>query len=91
MPQKPQKWDIKIWYMAYSVIKFVWYFVVYCDKEEVLSTARLVARGEPKLAHKVVMELSKDMEEKAHVIAMDNFFTSIELFMDLVFLEEVMS
>jgi hypothetical protein len=56
-----------------------------------LSTARLVARGEPKLAHKVVMELSKDMEEKAHVIAMDNFFTSIELFMDLVFLEEVMS
>jgi hypothetical protein len=29
------------------------------------------------------MELSKDIEREGHVIAMDNFFTSIGLFKDL--------
>jgi hypothetical protein len=33
MPQKPQKWDIKVWCMAYLVTKFVWNFVVYCGKK----------------------------------------------------------
>jgi hypothetical protein len=30
MPQKPQKWDIKIWCMACSLTKYVWNFAVYC-------------------------------------------------------------
>jgi hypothetical protein len=83
MPQKPQKWSIKVWYLACSVIKFVWNFAIYCGKEEATSTIEPIGRGEPKLAHKVVMELVKDIEGKGHVIAMDNFFTSISLFKEL--------
>ena len=64
--------------MAYSVTKFVWNFVNYCDKGEAPSTIRPIIRGKPKLVHKVVMELSKDIERKWHVIAMDNFFTYID-------------
>jgi hypothetical protein len=83
MPQKPQKWGIKVWYLACSVTKFVWNFAIYCGKEEATSTVEPIARGEPKLAHKVVMDLAKDIEGKWHVIAMDNFFTSIGLFKEL--------
>jgi hypothetical protein len=54
-----------------------------CGKEEAISTVEPIARGEPKLAHKVVVELSRDIEGKGHVIAMDNFFTSIGLFKEL--------
>jgi hypothetical protein len=31
-----------------------------------------IARGESKLAHKIVMELSRDIEGKWHIITMDN-------------------
>jgi hypothetical protein len=60
----PQKWDIKIWCLACSITKFVWNFTIYCGKEEIISTVEPIARGEPKLAHKVVMELSRDIEGK---------------------------
>jgi hypothetical protein len=43
MPQKPQKWGIKVWCLAYSVIKFVWNFAIYCGKEEVISTVEPIA------------------------------------------------
>jgi hypothetical protein len=39
---------------------------------------------EPKLVHKVIMELSKYIEGKRHVIIMNNFFTSIGIFKDLI-------
>jgi hypothetical protein len=83
MPQKPQKWDIKVWCLAYSVTKFVWNFIIYCGKDEAISTVEPITRGEPKLAHKVVMELSRNIEGKGHVIAIDNFFTNIDLFKEL--------
>jgi hypothetical protein len=38
MPQKPQKWGIKVWCLACSVTKFVWNFTIYCGKEEATST-----------------------------------------------------
>jgi hypothetical protein len=69
--------------LAYSVTKFVWNFAIYCGKVEATSTVEPIGRGEPKLAHKVVMELSRDIEWKGHVIAMDNFFTNVGLFKDL--------
>jgi hypothetical protein len=83
MPQKPQKWSIKVWCLACSVTKFVWNFTIYCGKEEATSTVESIARGEPKLTHKVVMKLVKDIEGKGHVIAMDNFFTTVGLFQEL--------
>ena len=65
-------------------MKFIWNFAIYCGKEETISTVEPIARGELKLVHKVMMELSRDIEKKRHVIAIDNFFTSIGLFKDLV-------
>jgi hypothetical protein len=64
MPQKPQKWGIKVWCLVCSVTKFVWNFAIYCGKEEATSIVEPIARGEPKLAHKVVKELSKNIEGK---------------------------
>lgn len=39
-----------------------------------------IAREEAKLAHKVVVDLAKDIDNKAHVIIMDNHFCCIEFF-----------
>jgi hypothetical protein len=39
----------------------------------------LIQWSELKLVHKVVVELSKDIQMKGHVLSMDNFFISIEL------------
>jgi hypothetical protein len=44
MPQKPQKWGIKIWCMACSMTKFVWNFAVYCGKTEETEEVPHVAR-----------------------------------------------
>jgi hypothetical protein len=69
--------------LAYSVTKFVWNFAIYCSKEEATLTVEPIARGVPKLVHKVVMDLAKVIEGKMYVITMDNFFTSVGLFKEL--------
>jgi hypothetical protein len=66
------------------VTKFVWNFVVYCGKEEGQEDVARIARGEGRLAHKVVLDLAADVQGKGHVISMDNFFTSVGLLQDLV-------
>jgi hypothetical protein len=65
------------------VTKFVWNFVVYCGKKDATSTAEPIVREKSKLAHKVIMESSRNIEGKWHVITMNNFFTSIDLFKEL--------
>jgi hypothetical protein len=50
MPQKPQKWEIKIWCMACSVTKFVWNFAVYCEKTEETEKMPLITKKEAHLA-----------------------------------------
>jgi hypothetical protein len=32
MPNKPQKWGLKIWCLAYAVSKYVYNFSIYCGK-----------------------------------------------------------
>jgi hypothetical protein len=54
------------------VTKFVWNFEVYYGKEVAPATIGPIERVEPKLAHKLVMELSKNIERKDHVAAMDD-------------------
>jgi hypothetical protein len=51
--------------------------VVYCGKNEDYEEVAHVAREEARLAHKVVLDLA------AHVISMDNFFTSVGFFEEL--------
>ena len=49
------------------------------DNEEVVR----VAQGEARLAYKIVLDLAADVQEKRHVISMDNVFTSVGLFEEL--------
>ena len=56
MPQKSQKWGIIVWCLACSITKFVWNFEVYCGKSPVANNLPPPSRGEPQLAHKVVLD-----------------------------------
>lgn len=84
MPQKLQKWGIKVWCLADAISKFVSNFEVYCGKDPTIANEASIPRGQPKLAHNVVLHLLTSNEGRGHVIAMDNFFTSIPLFKDLL-------
>ena len=83
MPNKPQKWGFKVWCFADAASKFVWNFSIYCGKSNNKGVVPPMARGEPTLAHNVVLKLAEGLENKGHVIVMDNFFSSVGLFMDL--------
>jgi hypothetical protein len=83
MPQKPQTWGIKILYMACSLTKYEWNYVVYCGKNEDMEEVACASRGDARLAQKVVLDLAIDIQGKEHVISIDNFFTLIGLFWNL--------
>ena len=44
----------------------------------------LVCRDEPRLAHNVVLKMVEGLANVGHIVVMDNFFSSIGLFMDLL-------
>ena len=58
--------------------------MVYCEKTEETEEVPRVARGEARLVHKVVLDLVADLQGKGHIISMDNFFTFVGLFKELV-------
>ena len=98
MPNKPEKWDLKVWCLACYTAKYVWNFEVYCGKETPPPqpghaqdipnpTILLVRRGEPQLAHNVVLKMVEGLANMRHLVVMDNFFSSIGLFMDLLGME----
>lgn len=84
MPKKPQKWCIKVWCLADSSSKFVYYFDIYCGKNHNDVEVATVERGEPKLAHGVVLKLVEGLENKGHVVVTNNYFSSVGLFVDLL-------
>ena len=83
MPKKPIKWGLKVWCAIDAKSKYVNGFEVYCGK-----TMQTLEEGEgshivSNLEYKVVRDLICGLENKGHVIAVDNFLTSIQLFRDL--------
>jgi hypothetical protein len=34
MPNQPQKWGLKVWYLACSVSKYEWNFEFYCGRQD---------------------------------------------------------
>jgi hypothetical protein len=81
MPKKPEKWGLKFWCLADSASKYVYRFEVYCGRSyRTIDDNRRHARGEANLAKKVVMDLVESIHDMGHVIVMDNFFSSIDLF-----------
>ena len=84
MPKKPEKWDVRLWVLANLVSKYVYDFEVYHDKsgelEEVLQQPRRTANA----AYGLVMDLLVRLEDCGHCLVLDNFFTLVLLFQDLV-------
>ena len=74
MPQKPQKWELKVWCLADAKSKYVANFEVYCGKDPIVEEEIRRPRGEARLAYNVVLRLVSPYEGKGHVITMDNFF-----------------
>ena len=83
MPKKPQNWGIKIWTLEDSTSKYVYNFDIYC-KQQGEGQARVQGQhGESSLASEVVTKLITGLEFLEHCITMDNYFTSIPLFVEL--------
>lgn len=84
MTKKPSKWGIKIWCLADLLSKFVYNFDVYCGKTIQNIENPRALRGEGNLAKRNELELLDGLENKGHVVTMDNFFTSVDLFARLL-------
>ena len=83
MPKKPIKWGLKIWIMADATSHIISDFKVYCSKSTATLGGDMSQRAKQNLAHQVVMDLTASLDNKGHVITMDNFFTSVGLFCGL--------
>ena len=74
MPQKPQKWGLKVWCLADAKSKYVASFEVYCGKDPIAEEEIRRPGEEAQLAYNVVLRLVLPYEDKGHVITMNNFF-----------------
>jgi hypothetical protein len=83
MPKKPEKWGMKIWCLADSVTRFVYNFDVYCGASYESIGDPKSKKGEAKQGQRVVESLVGGLDDLGHVVVMDNFFSSVELFRDL--------
>lgn len=78
LPSKPSsKWGIKVWSLCDSGTGFLCRFVVYTGKDK--------ERGykEEGLASRIVKTLLEGLENRGHVVYLDNFYSSVNLFTDL--------
>ena len=76
MPKKPIKRGFKIWMVADSDSGYVMKYSVYEGK-----TGNRVEKG---LGGKVVMALTEKMHHRYHHVYFDNFFTGIDLLLNLI-------
>jgi hypothetical protein len=84
MPNKLEKWGFKMCCLADSIMKFVSNFRIYVGKSQNVEEEDQRARRDSTLAHGVVVDLLDDHENKGHIVAIDNYFTSVGLFKDLL-------
>ena len=75
MPMKPVKRGIKVWARADSTNGYISRFQVYTGKENSSETG---------LGNRVVKDLTSDIHHKNHQVFCDNFFSSFQLFSDLL-------
>ena len=64
---KPQKWGLKVWCLTNAVTKYVYNFAIYCDKT-METIAQPATRGEPRLAHNVILNMVDGLDGKGHVV-----------------------
>lgn len=73
MKDKPVKFGIKLWVAADAVSAYCYNFEVYVGKDNNIVNRNLG------LASRVVIEMTKPLHMKGHVVFTDNFYTSPEL------------
>ena len=83
MPQKPPKWRIKIWCLADVVSKYVHDFDIYCGARHYSLDDEVENKVEGGQGVEVVHKLMSPIANRGHLVVMDNFFSSIELFEEL--------
>ena len=76
MPKKPKKFGIKIWALCQSDTGYCIQFQIY--------TGKVDSGQEQGLTYRVVMDLMKNYLDKGYHIYMDNFYTHLALFKDLL-------
>ncbi|XP_033759441.1 piggyBac transposable element-derived protein 3-like [Pecten maximus] len=79
LPAKPTKYGIKVWMRADSENGFVNEFQIYTGKHG--DTNQHQQYGQ---STRVVLELTKKIENRHHIVNIDNFFTSYELLSILI-------
>ena len=79
MPKKPVKWGIKNWVCADAVTGYILTFDVYCG-----ANASQTEKHPKGLAYSVVMKLVEPYLDKGYSVYMDNYYSSPELFRDLL-------
>ena len=82
MLRKREKWGLKIWCIADSISKFVWRFEVYTSASILYKEEK--ENEDVNQGQQVVECMVKGLENKGHVVVMDNFFTSMDLFETLL-------
>ena len=83
MPRKPIKWGLKVWVMVDATSHIISNFEFYCKKSIANLAGGMSQRAEQNLMHQVVTDLTAGLDNKSHIITMDNFFTSVGSFHDL--------
>ena len=73
-PEKPTKFGFKVFVLCDSVENYIYNIDIYTGKKD-LPTKNLGAR--------TVMDLLSGLENRGHILYMDNFYSSVDLFRDL--------
>lgn len=81
MPNKPDKWGIKVWCLCESQTGYLVTGNIYLGKKECLNKDYL-------LGEQVVLNLLKDYENMYHHVYFDNYFSSVRL-LDLLLKKKV--
>jgi hypothetical protein len=86
MPKKPIKWGLKLWCLACATSKFIYNFDVYCRKNTptVPPSNQFGLRTYTNIAKGVVLKMVDGMENKRHIVVIDNYFISVDLFTKLL-------
>ena len=78
LPKKPTKWGIKVWACCDAITGYIYSFDIYTGADP-------RNPNHPKgLAYGVVMKLMDLLNGKGHILYTDNFYSSPELFVDLL-------
>lgn len=75
---KPVRWGIKVFCVCCSVTAYLWNFVFYLGKRQENDS-----KEDRSVTHTTVVSLLQPLHDRHHIVHMDNYYTSIPLFLEL--------